>query len=173
MTINDHYKMIRQQEVPGQPVALLDITAEQMTLAYGTTDEPKEIWTYPLGSDIISKKYFHHSPPTPNEVEYAINTIEDTIIPIQKKLNPQTKLYTFNPVIAEIANLNASAPHPSELDIKEMESVFSRLALIISGRPSSTDNLPGTPKFAATLLLLREIMHHLRFNSIFIYIFAP
>jgi len=47
-----------------------------------------------------------------------------------------------------------------------MEQLFSRLAAIVSGRPASTDVLPTDNKFAATLLVLREVMHHLGFMDV-------
>jgi hypothetical protein len=47
-----------------------------------------------------------------------------------------------------------------------MEQVFGRLAAIISGRPANQDILPITNTFVATLLILREVMHHLGFMNI-------
>ena len=51
------------------------------------------------------------------------------------------------------------------LAVKQLERIFNHLADIVSG-PISQDNLPDILEFAATLLILREFMYHLRFNQI-------
>lgn len=76
------------------------------------------------------------------------------------------RLETSDPKIREIAgyvNIKENV-----LSLSEMESVFSRFAAIVMGMPSSMDVLPQTKEFAATLLILREIMHHLGFENIVI-----
>jgi len=40
------------------------------------------------------------------------------------------------------------------------------LAAIITGFPASQDVLPASTTFAATLLILREVMHHFGFTEI-------
>jgi hypothetical protein len=40
------------------------------------------------------------------------------------------------------------------------------LASLVLGRPASSAGIPTNPAFAATLLILREFMHHLQFDSI-------
>lgn len=48
----------------------------------------------------------------------------------------------------------------------EMEQTFNWLAAIVQGRPVSLDSIPTTAEFCASLLILREFMHHLNFTSI-------
>lgn len=43
---------------------------------------------------------------------------------------------------------------------------FQRLSAVSLGRPISLEGLPASADFAATLLILREFMHHLGFASI-------
>jgi len=47
-----------------------------------------------------------------------------------------------------------------------MERVFSRLAAVVQGKPAAHEGIPDDNAFAATLLILREFMHHLGFSSI-------
>ena len=152
-------------------VTLLLITEECTIVATGKSPlEPDNFWILPLGGEKTSKEFFKHTPPSPDEIEYAINFIEDTIVPLKKILPPNSELYSFSPVMQEIilqANKSLSSPE-KVLPIKDMEDVFSRLAIIISGRPYSTDTLPESTSFAASLLILREFMHHLGFQNIII-----
>jgi hypothetical protein len=47
-----------------------------------------------------------------------------------------------------------------------MERTFDRLAQVSLGRPASSEGLPASNSFSATLLILREFMHHLQFAGI-------
>jgi len=47
-----------------------------------------------------------------------------------------------------------------------MEKTFDRLASVSLGRPAAHEGLPDSTAFAATLLILREFMHHLKFASL-------
>jgi len=150
-------------------ITLLHIT-EEYTLAVSgkSPSEPENIWILPLGNENTSREFFKHIPPTPDEIEYAINYIEDIIIPIKKLLPTSSELYSISPIIREIA-LQSEKVIPAKeivLPIKDMEDIFSRLAVIISGRPYSTDTLPESSSFASSLLILREFMHHLGFQNI-------
>ncbi|MYM95524.1 hypothetical protein [Duganella vulcania] len=40
------------------------------------------------------------------------------------------------------------------------------LAAVIQGKPAAHEGIPDDNAFAATLLILREFMHHLGFSSI-------
>ena len=51
------------------------------------------------------------------------------------------------------------------LGLEVMERTLGRLAVAL-GRPEAREGLPGSAAFAATLPILREVMHHLQFSSI-------
>jgi len=69
--------------------------------------------------------------------------------------------------IREIALLAGLVDQPLlKLGIAEVETTFDRLVYVLQGRPASSEGLPESPEFAATLLILREFMHHLKFSSI-------
>ena len=52
------------------------------------------------------------------------------------------------------------------LPIDAVEGQFDLLAAFIFGRPASSAGIPADSSFAATLLILREFMHHLQFPAI-------
>jgi len=47
-----------------------------------------------------------------------------------------------------------------------IERTFERLCTIAQGKSASADALPESVEFAATLLILREFMHHMGLPSI-------
>jgi hypothetical protein len=47
-----------------------------------------------------------------------------------------------------------------------VERVFNRLAAVAQGRPAAHEGLPEDPAFAARLLVLRELMHHMPFAAV-------
>jgi hypothetical protein len=64
-----------------------------------------------------------------------------------------------------------SQKNPSEQNEKlvalgELERLFDLLAALSMGRPAASAGIPSDACFAAALLLLREMMHHLNFSSI-------
>jgi len=106
-------------------------------------------------------------PPTPVEVENAINAIEDEVVRAHKITGTGSILYTRDNSIREIALL-AGVPDQPEMSLSReaMESLFSRFAALSMGRPASKDNLRVDASFSAALLILREFMHHLGFAFI-------
>lgn len=76
-------------------------------------------------------------------------------------------LVTTDTSIREIAHIaSGHAGLELLLSIDDVERVFALLASHSLGRPASSAGIPGSLAFAATLLILREFMHHLRFSSI-------
>lgn len=118
-----------------------------------------------LGTKSLSENYFIHTPPTEYEIEMAINTVEDALMPIVtdiRKGNYQLATLDKNAKdIAYYAKIGGA-----NLSIKDVESIFSRIAAIVTGRPFSTDILPNENNFIAYELILREVMNHLGFHSI-------
>ncbi len=163
------YQSVRVKVNNNSPISLLHISEESTIIVSGESNEkPDHIVVLPIGSKKTPEDFFRHVPPTPDEIEYAINFLEDHIIPCRSELSVNSALYSVSPTIQEIASQweKDIATETTILPIKEMEGIFSRLSAIITGRPYSTDTLPETFEFAASLLILREIMHHLSFHNI-------
>lgn len=120
-----------------------------------------------IGWDNIARDYLRHAPPTPPEMEAAITRIEDEIVAARAVLSGLRELETNDPHIREIAIAAGLADAGSiTLDVQAVEAVFNRLANVASGSPSRSQGLSEAPQFAATLLILRELMHHLGFSSV-------
>ena len=163
------YHAMRQQLTGNVPATVLHIGDEYCFITQGTTDlKPDNLWVFELGTDRTAREYFKHNPPTPDEVENAIMVVEDEVMPLQKLLIPKSNLYTLDVSVREIASLATFQEFKPGMMLAraDMELVFNRLAAIITGRPASQDVLPATNTFASTILILREVMHHLGFMDI-------
>ena len=154
-------------------MTVLHIGDEATGVAVGTLgggSHPPSTLALALGSQRTAREYFKHSPPSPLEMENAIATVEDEVMRARAlflKDARESRLYTTDAAIREIAHLSGvSEGARMQLSLEAMERTFDRLAAIALGRPASADSLPASNTFAATLLILREFMHHLQFSSI-------
>ncbi len=122
-----------------------------------------------LGTQRIARDYFHHVPPTPDEMETAIMVVEDEIARIRHDIPAGSQPFSDDPQLLNIALLAGVTPGESlSLSLVATERLFDRLARVINGRPARFEGLPEEGEFAATLLILREFMHHLAFEKIVI-----
>lgn len=155
---------------PAAPLTVLHIGSEQTTLL-GHQAGPLAVTAAPLvlnvGAQKTAQQFFKHAPPSPDELENAIAAIEDEVMRVRAQSVPDSCLVTADAAIREIARLAGLAPAAQiELPLDAMEQVFQRLTALSLGRPASQDDLPTDAAFAATLLILREIMQHLHFTSV-------
>ncbi|MEA9392890.1 hypothetical protein SJI19_20510 [Acerihabitans sp. TG2] len=145
----------------------LHIGQEETVITLMGADAAKRVLVLQLGSQRIAQHYFHHVPPTPDEMENAIMVVEDEISRIRHDIPAGSQLFSNDPLLLNIALLAGVTPSKSpELSLAATELTFDRLARVINGRPAHVEGLPEERDFAATLLILREFMHHLAFDKI-------
>jgi exopolyphosphatase/pppGpp-phosphohydrolase len=146
---------------------VLHIGREQSWILQGANQQPGLVICLELGSQRLAREHFRRDPPSPAELEAAIMVVEDEVMPVAKKLLAGSSLFTSDTGIADIASVaTGSDEATTTLDLQTVERVFNRLANLSLGRPRSQGNLPAEGPFAANLLILREFMHHLRFERI-------
>lgn len=127
--------------------------------------------TLELGDQLIADKFFSEFPPTSDEIDRAINFTEETLAPIQDLFGKDTDLHSSDPMAVEIAQLAFNTEKQGKqtcVPVIELESVFYRLSEIVNGLPASQDVLPDSNQFAAYLLIIREVMHHLGFERLMV-----
>jgi hypothetical protein len=108
-----------------------------------------------------------HEPATADELESAISDIEDHLMPALRQLPAPRRLVTSEPEVFRIAELlRSSDPLTARLELTEIEQLFNRLADVAHGMPAAALGIPADRSFAATLLILREILHHGGFDSV-------
>ena len=161
--------MSETQKAPvinGQSVTTLQIGEEFVIVTTKSGSESAERIVLSMGS-VKTAKYFRHSPPTEAEMETAIQLVEDELIRHHHSIVKGAVLTTTDASVRNIAWLGGVDDRPDlTLTIELVEKTFNRLAAIVQGRPTSLDSIPTTAEFSATLLILREFMHHLEFASI-------
>ncbi len=157
----------------------MTIGAQESQFVIGGRDN---VITLPVGYELISSRYFRHSPPTYDDIEYAINYIEDEIERVAKDIPYDGySLETDVGFIRNLARLSLSVPglngdddsitaaeQPQRFYRDDLERLFGRYAEIAAGRPAQSDEPDTSSVFFAQLLIFREYMHHLKFGYILI-----
>jgi exopolyphosphatase/pppGpp-phosphohydrolase len=161
------YAALRTGVTDDTPITVLHIGAEQTVVASGSGAEPEAILTLAIGARKTAADYFKHDPPSPRELENAILTVEDEVIRARTMNAGGATLCTTDAAIREIALIGGVPDRPELIFGRDaMERTFERLTVVTLGKPASQEGIPNSIAFAATLLILREFMHHLKFSSI-------
>lgn len=148
----------------------LHIGEAQTVVTRQSGDESGPPITLSMGS-VTTARHFKHHPPTEAEMENVIMLVEDELFRIRHSIMKGSTLSTTDASVRDIARM-AGVPGQAGLTLTLtltrdlVEQTFNRLAAIVQGRPASQDPIPTTAEFSATLLILREFMHHLDFASI-------
>jgi exopolyphosphatase/pppGpp-phosphohydrolase len=112
-----------------------------------------------IGWSTLARDYFRRDQPSPLELENAIAAIEDEIARAGSSIAADPVVGTAEETVRDIALAAGIAPADEMvLTIGAVENAFERLT-----RPPG---IPGDRRFAATLVILREVMHHLRIDSV-------
>ena len=162
--IQHHYRNLRQGLAAGTPITLLHIGEEQTAVAVGSGPEPDTVLLLALGTRATAAQFYRHNPPTPGELENAIQWVEDEVTRARSLVAGHASLFGSDPAALQLAQLAGMAG--SSLPVEAVERLFDQLASLSLGRPAASAGIPDTPAFAAGLLILREFMHHLGFAEI-------
>lgn len=142
---------------PGSAQALLHIGARESVVRVGGASGP--VVHMALGYAGVPATLFRGDIPTALELEDAVAAVEDEVMPVVRQLADVTELITTDPGLCA---LTAAARVDAEgvLPVERIEWLFDELSRAALGGPVS--GLPFTPskRWAATLLILRELMHH-------------
>ena len=121
----------------------------------------------PLGTASLARQWMRHTPPTPLDIEHAIEQTEDVVMPLAAKLARTEQLQLRGSGAALILQGVDAAPDAMlHWSLDEVEDLFNRIAMVSQGRPSGQEALPTKPEFYAAMVIVREFLHHLRFGSV-------
>ena len=115
------------------------------------------------GVDDLASAVFRHDPPTPAELEQAIDIVEDALMATRLAHTERGDLMTSDDLIRALPGLHGDG---SRLTRDEVEALFQRMASVSLGNPGAQGDLPTGNRTRAALLLLRECMHHLGFEAV-------
>ena len=118
-----------------------------------------------IGSLRTAREHFRQVPPRALELEDAIQAVEDEIMPLWRVLPRGGMLCSADGLLREMAVLSGSAT-ATQLSLDDVEHLFNRMTAIAMGRPAGQDLLRNGGDLAAALLILREFMHHLKFDAV-------
>ena len=162
-TLHQRYAHLRRQAAPTGRSVLLHIGDDATGVAAGTGTEPDAVLVLQMGAKRTATDFFKHQPPSPLEIETAIMAVEDEVMRARAAVVGSPALYSTDERVADMARLLGS---PAALTLEQVERLFNQLAARAEGRPASQVDIPDDPEFAATLLILREFMHHLGFEAV-------
>lgn len=118
----------------------------------------------PLSLDDLLAAGLEAFPPGSAALEQAIQLVEDALMPAIPSLRhpPAMLLECADPVLAPLLpatgrDLMAAAT----LSITDVEDVFDRLTRVAAGVPARSLGVPDQPGFAAALVVVRELLHHI------------
>lgn len=173
------YSWARAARPAAAGIVALHLGGEASALALGRAAQPERVIALDLGLATLARRFFASDRPGEAAIETAIAEVEDTIMPLRPALPSEAWLVSTDADVAAVAaqaGLSWQAG-PATLDRDTVEALFNRWAALALGRPASQDVLPiGGPvagRFAATLLVLREWLHHLPQSALTVAPVAP
>jgi len=145
----------------------LELGAETSTLECIEDGQVVLQHSLPLGTASLARQWMRHTPPTPLDMEHAIEQTEDVVMPLASKLVRTDQLLMRGSGAALILQAVGAKPDEALLwGLDEVEVFFNRIAMVSQGRPSGQEALPTAPEFYAAMVILRECLHHLRFGAV-------
>lgn len=174
-TISSVYGAARKALPAPNSIVVIAFADNNSLIATGETSHPDQISPFPLGLATLSAHCFPNGRVTELTVEQAIAEIEDIVMPWQRRLPHPATLFVAGDAIIETAEA-AGMPKgldPWTLSIDTLEQLFNRWVARLQGRPAGHDDLPLTARFSTALLVLRECLHHLKFNAVTVVKSAP
>jgi len=153
---------------PSLRAATLHIGTLETQLALGASaQQAAQQLRLRIGRAQVAGTLFKHSPPTPLEVETAIAAVEDEIMAAPKIGGADMALDCSDAAVWALSRYVPGADTAAGcLTLVQVEDLFNAFAARVQGRVLSAADLPDDNALYATLLILRELMHHLGFARI-------
>lgn len=120
-----------------------------------------------IGHALMEPLFFKNSTLQAAGLERAIEWTEDRIQAAHIEVPQNAQLFTHDADLWALAQASGvvQATHPV-LHVDAVEQTFSRLVMQSMGQASPQEALPATARFFATVVFVRELMHHLHFPQI-------
>lgn len=160
-----------QHQLPQEESMLVHLGRHACTFVPLPQPQSKEIEFGILSHDIhigveqIASDFFQHDIPGEPELDHAINCIEDELMRNLVLKSAGRKLISADQLHAAIFNVTDGV---AEFSREQVEALFTRYAWLSMGRASATDNLQTGKHTYAALLILREMLHHLDYQTLLI-----
>jgi hypothetical protein len=145
----------------------LHVGDEACAVAWGSGLQATEAAGLAVGMHDVAARFFPTDRVSLLAVEEAIAAVEDIVMPWHGRWPHAARLVACDPQTRALADWSGLKNDGDVcLSVEAVEQLFNRWAALVQGRPSSQDPLPLSGPFAATLLFLREWLHHVGFNGV-------
>lgn len=145
------------------PVDQLVIEPAQTTLIRGNRGAHE---VFPFGAASLAEQHRWHMPPSEAAIEYAIVTIEDVLAKVRPNADAETLLAVHGQHAEVMADLLLQTEDQPVVTREAIERLFTRFANVVGGRPATVEGIPADTGFAAFLLIVREVVHHLNYAQV-------
>jgi len=166
MKSNETTDQNMRKEKQTQSIRLINFEEDQVRFQFIDEDVLRMEKLLKTGYRYISDTFFKHDIPTEAETEYAINYIEDQLMSQKELLNNNETLVCTDSLLSDIFIKNEM--QQNVYSRQQVEDLFNRYAYVIMGASSSRLNTAIVKEDFAFLLVIREIMHHLNFEAIYL-----
>ncbi|TDR72063.1 hypothetical protein [Paludibacterium purpuratum] len=120
-------------------------------------------WQLTLDSAVLAQVAMTPLPPRPERLEAAIQLVEDRIAPLGAQLPANARWQADSPLVRQVLAIVSPPP----VSRAALEQVYQQLADSALGRPWPRNGQTLDAELAATLLILRELMHHLAIDFLY------
>lgn len=145
--------------------ARLQLGADDAVLTLLRPGRPERRFVWPLGTSRLAAVARLQDPPRPIQLEAAIAEVEDQVMAAAHEVGGIAHLETAPATFAQLLRITA-APGAERLSLEQVERAFDTLAAVAEGRPAGSSGAATDAASVATLVLVRELMHHLALPSV-------
>lgn len=162
-----------------QSIAMLDVGNQRcrLMISEGLHGHPQPVFHHVLiGMDLLVKRTFKNRMPSEAQLEQGIMLVEDAVMPLARLIPPSNMFVTRDPCLLEVARHALGLPdmqtawdNAGRLPVLGREAIEAQFDLLArqAVRPHlPMGDVPQSPRWAAALLMLREILHHWQLGAV-------